>query len=101
MESINDNIKTLTLEIGLPGIRRNFELLLDEFKDKDRHYDQFLYKLFARFGIFIIWEIVLLIIGFSVIYKFSKGKSASAVIALWLIWIVVSILLGNLVPGMA
>jgi len=45
MESINDNIKTLTLEIGLPGIRRNFELLLDEFKDKDRHYDQFLYKL--------------------------------------------------------
>jgi len=45
MESINDNIKTLTLEIGLPGIRRNFELLLDEFKDKDKNYDQFLYKL--------------------------------------------------------
>lgn len=45
METINDNIKTLTLEIGLPGIRRNFELLLNEFKDKDKSYNQFLYKL--------------------------------------------------------
>ena len=47
MESINDNIKTLTLEIGLPGIRRNFEILLDEFKDKDKDksYNQFLQKL--------------------------------------------------------
>lgn len=45
MESINDNIKTLTKEIGLPGIRRNFEILLDEFKEKDKSYDQFLYKL--------------------------------------------------------
>ncbi|MEA1937218.1 MAG: IS21-like element helper ATPase IstB [Patescibacteria group bacterium] len=45
MESINDNIKTLTLEIGLPGVRQNFELLLDEFKDKNKSYDQFLYKL--------------------------------------------------------
>ena len=45
MESINDNIKTLTKEIGLPGIRQNFELLLDEFKEKDKSYNQFLYKL--------------------------------------------------------
>lgn len=45
MESINDNIKRLTLEIGLPGIRKNFEFLLDEFKDKNKNYDQFLYKL--------------------------------------------------------
>ncbi|HDL18077.1 MAG TPA: YIP1 family protein [Bacteroidetes bacterium] len=62
---------------------------------------RFLYKLFAKFDIFTIWEIVLLIIGLSVIYKFSKGKSASGIIALWLIWIVISILLGNLIPGMA
>ncbi|MEA3496174.1 MAG: IS21-like element helper ATPase IstB [Bacteroidota bacterium] len=45
MKSINDNIKTLTKEIGLPGIRKNFELLLDEFKEKDKSYNQFLYKL--------------------------------------------------------
>ncbi|MCP4055178.1 MAG: ATP-binding protein, partial [Mesoflavibacter sp.] len=35
----------LTLEIGLPGIRKNFELLLDEFKNKNKSYDQFLHKL--------------------------------------------------------
>ena len=45
MESINDNIKTLTKEIGLPGIRKNFELLLDEFKHKDNDYTLFLNKL--------------------------------------------------------
>ena len=45
MESINDNIKILTKEIGLPGIRKNFELLLDEFKDKNNDYNHFLYKL--------------------------------------------------------
>ena len=45
MESIKDDIKKLTLEIGLPGIRRNFELLLDEFENKEKDYNQFLYKL--------------------------------------------------------
>ncbi len=45
MESINDNIKALTKDIGLPGIRQNFELLLDEFSNKDKSYNQFLYKL--------------------------------------------------------
>ena len=45
MESINDNIKILTKEIGLPGIRQNFELLLDEFSNKDKSYNEFLYKL--------------------------------------------------------
>lgn len=45
MESINANIKTLTKEIGLPGIRKNFESLLDEFKQKDNDYIHFLNKL--------------------------------------------------------
>lgn len=45
MESINDKIKILTKEIGLPGIRKNFELLLDEFKETDKSYNLFLYKL--------------------------------------------------------
>ena len=45
MESLNNNIKTLTKEIGLPGIRKNFDLLLDEFKHKDNDYIHFLHKL--------------------------------------------------------
>jgi len=42
MKTINDNIKRLTKEIGLPGIRKNFELLIDEFNQKDNDYRQFL-----------------------------------------------------------
>ena len=45
MENINDKIKNLTKEIGLPGIRRNFEVLSDEFSGEKHKYNQFLYKL--------------------------------------------------------
>jgi hypothetical protein len=58
--------------------------------------DQFLYKFLAKFDIFVVWQMILLIIGFGVIYKFSRGKSAAGVLTLWGIYIVVSILLSNL-----
>jgi len=45
MEKINDKIKSLTKEIGLPGIRKSFEALLDEFSEKETDYNLFLYKL--------------------------------------------------------
>ncbi len=45
MENINDRIKSLTKEIGLPGIRKNYEILLDEFSGKESEYNLFLHKL--------------------------------------------------------
>jgi DNA replication protein DnaC len=45
MENINDKIKSLTREIGLPGIRKNYEALLDEFSQKEAEYNLFLHKL--------------------------------------------------------
>jgi DNA replication protein DnaC len=45
MEKINDKIKLLTKEIGLPGIRKNYEALLDEFSEKEAEYNLFLHKL--------------------------------------------------------
>jgi len=45
MENINDKIKLLTKEIGLPGIRKNYEALLDEFSEKEAEYNLFLHKL--------------------------------------------------------
>ena len=45
MENINEKIKTLTKEIGLPGIRKHFEILLEEFSEKEKDYNQFLYSL--------------------------------------------------------
>ncbi len=47
METTNDKIKDLTKLIGLPGIRKNFEELLDEFSKKETktNYNNFLYRL--------------------------------------------------------
>lgn len=45
MENINDKIKSLTKAIGLPGIRKNYEALLDEFTEKESEYSLFLHKL--------------------------------------------------------
>jgi len=45
MENINEKIISLTKEIGLPGIRKNFLLLEEEFANRDNQYKQYLYKL--------------------------------------------------------
>ena len=58
--------------------------------------EQFLYKFLSKFDIFVVWQMILLIIGFGVLCKFSRGKSAAGVLTLWGIYIIVSILLSNL-----
>ena len=45
METITDKIISLTKEIGLPGIRQNFENLLEEFSSQPDAYNKFLYRL--------------------------------------------------------
>ena len=45
MENIKENIKAFTKDIGLPGVRKNYEILIDEFKNKENDYLGFLYKL--------------------------------------------------------
>ena len=45
MENINENIKAFTKDIGLPGVRKNYEILIEEFKNKKNDYAGFLYKL--------------------------------------------------------
>lgn len=45
METIEEKIKTLTKDIGLPGIRKNYPVLLEEFESKDNEYSQFLFRL--------------------------------------------------------
>ena len=55
-----------------------------------------LYRLLSQFDLFMIWQVALWIIGFSVLYKVTKGKSASVVLTLWGIWIVLAVALGGL-----
>lgn len=45
METIEEKIKALTKDIGLPGIRKNYPSLLEEFKNKENKYSQFLFEL--------------------------------------------------------
>jgi len=54
-----------------------------------------LYRLFSQFEIFTIWGLILWIIGVSVIYKFTMKKSATLVLSLWVIWLVISVALGG------
>jgi DNA replication protein DnaC len=47
MENITQKIKELTKEIRLPGIRRNYPIIIEEFegKKKANDYEQYLYEL--------------------------------------------------------
>jgi len=55
-----------------------------------------LYRLLSKLDLFTIWQLVLWVIGLSVINKFDNKKSSSLVIGLWIIWIVLSVALGGL-----
>ncbi|MCD4670903.1 MAG: IS21-like element helper ATPase IstB [Actinomycetia bacterium] len=46
MDNIKEKIQALTKDIGLPGIRKNYEILIDEFEEnKGIAYYDFLYKI--------------------------------------------------------
>jgi hypothetical protein len=48
------------------------------------------FKILAHFDIFTIWQIALISIGFSAVYKFNVKKSASMVIGFWALWVIIS-----------
>ena len=55
-----------------------------------------LYRILTKLDLFTIWNLVLWIIGLAVIYKFSTKKTATFVITLQVIWIIISVALGGL-----
>jgi hypothetical protein len=77
------------------GIQTSLAILLEtpELGQSPTLLNRFL----SRFEIFTIWEMILWIIGLSVIYKFTIKKSATLVISLWIIWIIIAVVLGSLV----
>ncbi|MFO7889643.1 MAG: Yip1 family protein [bacterium] len=58
-----------------------------------------LYRLLSRFDIFTFWTLILWIIGLAVVYKFSTKKSATMVLSLWAIYIVLVVAIGSLLGG--
>lgn len=45
MDNTTEKIQSLTKDIGLPGIRKNYKILIEEFKERENEYDVFLHKL--------------------------------------------------------
>jgi len=54
-----------------------------------------LYRLLSKFDIFVIWELILYIIGMSVTYKSTVQKAAVPILSLWAIWIIISVAFGG------
>ena len=42
-----------------------------------------IYKILSEFNLFTIWQIILMIIGFTIIYNFNKKKSAILTLSVW------------------
>ena len=47
-----------------------------------------IYTLFSNFDFFVIWQLAVFAIGYSIIYKFSRAKAFVTVGILWVIWII-------------
>ena len=54
-----------------------------------------LYRLLSKFDVFVIWEMILYIIGLSVTYKSTVQKAAVPILGLWAIWIIISVAFGG------
>jgi len=65
----------------LPTVLRSNLAFLVPMKD-----NPLLFALLSKIDIFTIWFLILLIIGFAFVSRFSKAKSAAVVISLWIVW---------------
>ncbi len=57
---------------------------------------RFIYNLLAQIDVFNIWEVILVAVGISVVYKFSRTKSYYTLGVLWIIWLLGSSAIGAL-----
>ena len=50
-----------------------------------------LFSLLSSLDVFVLWTLFLLVLGFSIVSRLSKAKSAAIVISLWLITVVIKL----------
>ncbi len=58
-----------------------------------------LYRIFTKIDPFIIWEMILWVIGLSVMGKVDIKKAATPVATLWILWVIISIAIGSLLSS--
>jgi hypothetical protein len=76
----------LIIQKQTANVHFSLALLLPEEQSKT-----ILYNVLKAFGIFSIWQYVVLAIGFAVIYKFSMKKAGIAMVVLFLIYVMFSV----------
>ena len=63
-----------------------------------------LHYLLGRFDLFVFWQMILWVIGLSVMYKTTIKKAMTPVLTLWAIWVIIAVGLGPYIgkffPGM-
>ena len=60
----------------------------------------YLYRFLSQFDVFAIWGLALYIIGLAVIYRFTTKKSATLVIGVWAVYVVLAVVLGGFLSGL-
>jgi hypothetical protein len=58
-----------------------------------------LFALLASFDLFTLWTLALLIVGYHVAARVSKGVAAGVLIGCWLLWVGIKVGLASLAPG--
>ena len=77
----------------LHGVALDLSILLDTPAIGEEK--SVLYRILSKFDIFLIWQIVVYIIGMSVAYKSTVQKAAVPILSLWGIWIIISVAFGG------
>lgn len=55
-----------------------------------------LYRILTQFDVFALWQMWFWVVGVSVLFRFTKQKSATMVFSIWVLWVIVSVVLGGL-----
>ena len=70
----------LSLFLPMPGIGQDSSIL---------------YRFLSKFDLFVVWQLILWIIGLAVVSRLTVKKSAAFVLSLWALYIVITVALGS------
>jgi len=81
----------LVLQKNSMEVYTSLALFMDPAKSKT-----FIFQLLNAIDVFTIWKVILLAIGFGIIYRFSAKKSYITVISIYVVYVLLSIGIGRL-----
>lgn len=61
-------------------------------------FESHIFRFLAKFDIFTIWNLILISLGFAVIYKIKERKSFAIVFGFWLLWLLLQFAVGFIIP---